>query len=207
MQPLFALCPALKAQSLILQGGLNGSRWGGETMDFLEQFEFANVSQKVKLGYQIEALIDIPLTEQITISPGIRLNRIGFTMEISSLPGQMEGGLSTDFSASFIEVPLCVRYYHTVNNDLKVYGSAGGYFGGLLMTSVEAQETFDGDSESFSDSQMADDFVPSFGLEIGCGLDYKKWLAGLSFKYGSFGEDGVAFLPAVVSLNLGYRLF
>lgn len=204
---LIAFSPSLKAQSLSLQGGLNVSHWGGDQFAELDDPGLSEfVSRPMKLGFQIEALLEFPISKKISLNSGLRFNQISWQVNIDEMP---DFGISseTTYSLNLLELPLNLRYNQQINRKLKAYGSAGAYFGGVVAMAAEVKFMENGQTETDRWSDLADEFILDFGLDFGGGIEYKNWLAGLSYRHGYVGREGDFFTTGVISLNLGYRIF
>ncbi len=201
----FLALSSLKAQSVIFKAGFNGSIWAGEAFSDLEADAPAGLSRPVKAGFQLEALVDYPITNKLSLSPGLRFNQITLSLSAQEAFGRSQTTLSLQQSAGLLELPLKFRYTSSLKGRLKGYLSAGGYLGAWLYTNYDRRGVFKGEVQSESGRKRASTYVPNIGLETEAGIEYEGLLIGLGYKYGGISSEHWNFTQ-ILCFNIGFRI-
>lgn len=116
----------------------------------------------MKLGFHFGAMVELPITDNFIINPGV----------LYSMKGTQSDSLSDyKFNLSYIEIPINAKY--RMESGLNFF--AGPYLG-FLMTSEATDGNNTVDFKDFTESM-------DFGLNIGLGFDMDMGL-GISAQYG-----------------------
>jgi hypothetical protein len=156
---------------------------------------------KVKPGFHIGGIADIPLIENISVETGILLSSKGFRYD--------KNGVKFSDNLIYLDIPVTAKYSYVLNK-IKLFANAGPNFGlglsGKYKTEIEGDEDRDvkwGSGEE-NDLKRFD-----LGLLIGAGVQYDSYTVGLNYNLGLSNiaantEGGTKIKNRIFGLSVGY---
>ena len=141
---------------------------------------------KALTGFHIGAFVELELSEAITLQPELLFSSQGTKFE--------ESGVSIDFNANYINLPVMFKYSVAEGFNLE----AGPQIGFLISAEL-ADEDIKDEMESID-----------FGMNVGASYDFSEQLfaqarynIGLSNIAKDSGDEKIQ--NSVISVSLGYR--
>lgn len=182
-------CVGASAQyrpTFIIQGGYQGAN-------------ISNVkNSKIHHGFRVGVAADFEVYEDdavaLSIQPGVNYVTKGVSAK--------EGKIKATMSLNYVEVPVLVNARFDVADDLNAFVNFGPYFaygvGGKVSSSGEGVDASVGfnpfKKKKFGDKEFSLANAFDAGLQVGAGLEYSRFLVGVSAQYGLtnvYGKNGV----------------
>lgn len=174
-----------------VKGGMNLSALGGDMKKFLD--EWMGLSQKTRVGFHIGAFVDVEMTENFYIQPGLFYSSKGVKAE--------DSGDKLTMNLNYLEIPILASYRIAVSDNMKWHINAGPYLayglGGKIKTSGDGDDDEDyysygdddeGDwdegSDKVFDKKGGDLKRFDFGLSFGTGMSFNAFYLGLKYDLG-----------------------
>lgn len=159
-----------------LRGGLNMSSMTGDISGI-----------ENKTGYNIGLILDVPVSQNLFLQPGISLTNKGYNIQNSDLK----------CNATYLEVPVMLSYSIPVAHDSDLRLNAGSY----MAYGIDGKDEPDG-IDTFTDGNYK---KFDCGLGIGAGMNISKFYIGFNYEFGLVNvNDGPADVKTSnLSLNIG----
>lgn len=182
---VIALCflgMQLSAQRLGIKGGLSSTNVVVEDNDGTYSDDFEALT-----GYHAALMFDYRFTPLISVELGLMATTRGFSSS------EEEAGASVDikWSAYYAEVPLAIKVAPEIQEDLRVFATAGPFVGFGVYGTVESTVKFMGQSrteeediEWGSDAEEDDLQRLDYGVVFGAGVEYKSFMLGATYDLG-----------------------
>ncbi len=197
------------AQNVVVKAGLNMANMliKDDDINFSEDFS-------MNPGFHIGAAIDIPVADMFSIEPGLFFETKGARYKESFLG--ITGKEITNLF--YIDVPVRAKVFYEINDEIKVFGAMGPYFGLGLFGNIKTVFELLGDKEKekeaikWGNDEDDDDLKRfDFGLTFGGGVEYNKLQAGISFDLGManispYTEDGTKVKNRLLRFSVGYNI-
>ncbi len=176
---------------------INTVNFGG---DIGEDFE----DPESRVGFQIGAIADLPITEEFSIRPGVLFSSKGYKEQLDS------PGFDEDFKVvvNYLEIPVSANYQFAVGEGFGIDLNIGPYIG--LALGGESKIGDDDESLNIGNDEEDDDVRGfDFGFNFGGGVEYQNISLGLNYALGLYnltpgGGDDVRIKNRVFSITLGY---
>lgn len=178
-----------------VKGGMNLSALGSDMKEFLDEYE--GLSQKTRIGFHIGAFVDVEMTENFYIQPGLFYSSKGVKAK--------DNGDKLTMNLNYLEIPILASYRIAVSDNMKWHINAGPYvaygLGGKIKTSGDGGGDWDDDdwdyysygdddegdrdeSDKVFDKNGGDLKRFDFGLSFGTGMSFNAFYVGLKYDLG-----------------------
>ena len=173
----------LYAQKIGIKAGFNLS-------NMLIEDEIYSNDFKMKPGFHLGAIVDIPLNDMFSIETGLLLSTKGF--KLSEEETEMGETFKYEFKYNliYLDIPLTAKASFNVG-DAKIYGAFGPYIGIGLSGTVKSELSFAGETESDSEiidwgSDENNDELKrlDYGLTMGVGVEINSIQIGITYGLG-----------------------
>ena len=161
---IFLLINICNSQTILAQTQF-GIRGGSNLANMSINFAGINVGTDINAGFFIGVLLDIPITEVLSIQPELHFVQKGF-QQSSEAPGL---NFSNSLRLNSLDLPIHVKYKHGINDKVSAFGLLGFNFGLGLFGNVESC-----DNGVFN----------SVDIEFGEENDFRRFDAGISIGGG-----------------------
>jgi len=169
------------AQKYGIVGGLN-------LADMLIKDDDGTYSDDFKMqpGFHVGVLVDMPLTDMLSVEPGLLLETKGLNGKLMDEFGSYESKITN----YYLDVPVTLKATHALNDGMKLYGKIGLYLGIGLSGKEKWEGTYEGITESGTDdiswgSGDDDHFKRlDYGATAGVGVQISKITVGASYDLG-----------------------
>lgn len=162
-----------------VKAGLNLSTAGGDMKDFIEDI---GMDQKSHIGFHIGAFVDLGLTENFYIQPGLFYSNKGLKGELKE-----DDSYKLKMNLSYLEIPILASYRINLSDNMKWHINAGPYLaygiGGKIKFEGELLEDEFDDLKAF-DEDEGDLKRFDFGLSFGTGVNFKSVYLGVKYDLG-----------------------
>jgi len=196
------------AQTFGVKGGLN-------LANILAKDEDGTVSEgySAKLGLHLGVFAELPVTDMLVFEPGLFFSDKGFKID-EELFGY---NLKVKANLNYVDIPLNLKAYFDVADNIKVYGALGPYLGvgisGKYKSTVSVGGTDETDEEDveWGNDEDEDELKRfDFGLTFGTGVEFNGILVGLSYDVGlanisTYQEFDTKIKNRVFKLSVGYK--
>ena len=150
-----------------VKAGLNLSTVGGDMKDLIEGM---GMDQKSHVGFHIGAFVDLGLTENLYIQPGLFYSNKGVKGELKE-----DDSYKMKINLSYLEIPILASYRIKLCDNMKWHINAGPYLaygiGGKIKFEGELLEDVLDDAKAF-DEDEGDLKRFDFGLSFGTGVNF-----------------------------------
>jgi hypothetical protein len=189
---LFTMNAKSFAQTFGVRAGLNVS-------NMLLKSDENTADTKAKVGFQIGGTAEFEITEMFSFETGLFLSTMGYKYD----------GLMGDYTTNllYLNVPLTGKARYELDN-INLYGLFGPYIGLGLSGKYKNDDDSEDVKWGSGDSDTFKRF--DFGWIIGAGVEYKAFLAGLSYNLGLANiaaqtDGGNKAKNRVFAITFGYR--
>lgn len=173
--------PDILAQTFGVKGGFNFP-----SMLVKDDAETYSDNNKIKFGFHIGGVVDVPLTDALSVEGSLLFCLKGgkSVEEFGELKYTEIGNLY------YFNFPVTIKYTYDLGN-IKLYGMAGTYLALGLSGRYKTIVEYDGDTETDTeavdwgtDSENDDLKRPDAGLHMGAGVRMGSIQAGLYYELG-----------------------
>ncbi|MFO7868337.1 MAG: porin family protein [Bacteroidales bacterium] len=193
------------AQSVSFKGGVTLANMYDEDDNGTRSDDY-----DMNAGFHVGALFAVPISDIVSIEPGIVFTTKGMKTETTILGSDIE----MNANLYYVDVPITIRTTFPVSNNVSLYANAGPYVGvgisGNTLWSNDAgdEET---DIEWGSDENEDDMKRLDAGITVGAGLEINSILLGASYDYGlanisAYQGSGTLMQNRVLKISVGYKL-
>ncbi len=155
-----------------------------------------------KIGLNIGAVVEIPVTEKFAIQPELLFSTQGAKAEFDDVELSSTGEIinikeEAEANLNYVNIPIMAKYYIAQGFSLQ----AGPQIG--ILISAE-----DKDGEDFKDTTSAIDFGLNFGAgyQLASGIFFDaRYNLGLSNINDLEGDEDFSQKNSVISISLGYK--
>ncbi len=203
---MFTLAAETHAQTYGLRAGLNMANMLIKDDDDTYSDDF-----KMNPGFHIGPTAELPINDFLSVEAALLVSTKGFryTDEYEGLK------MKTKANLLYIDLPVTAKAIYDLNG-IKIYGQLGPYVGMGLTGKYKTKVTYEGETESDSESvewgsdEESDLKRLDFGVVIGAGVQVEKILVGLNYglglaNTGTTSENGARQNHRVLSLTVGYK--
>lgn len=188
-----------------VKAGMNMTSLGSDFKDALEGFD-----QKTKIGFHIGAFVDLGITENFYIQPGLYYSNKGAKFEAKE-----NSDYKVKVNLSYLEIPILASYRFRLSDNMKLHINTGPYLayglgGKFKFEPSELEEAMDGDVKAF-DEDEGDLKRFDFGWSFGAGVNFSAVYVGLKYDLGfsniagdSYDEVDVKIHNRNFSVSVGY---
>lgn len=193
----------VNAQSLRLKGGLN-------LANMMEKDDNNTYSDdyKMNLGFHVGFVYDIPLSDILSLEPGLLIETKGFKIKESF------GGISIvgKLNLVYADIPVMLKAGYELSNGMKIYGALGPYVGVGLFGKIVAKAEGERETETVewgSDENESMIKRLDFGLGFGGGIEVNQVLVGIGYDLGlanvsPYTDGGAKAKHRVLKISVGY---
>ncbi len=186
-------------------------------ISYVSEGENFNDDLKIRAGFHAGLLAEMPLSEKLAVELGLILNQKGYRMSGSEEEDGYNYSYSGSASVIYADIPLNIKAYFELENDMKVFATVGPYVGAGVLGNSKYKITVDGESESDSEklvfgSDEDSDFKRlDYGVGVGVGVAMEKLQFGINYNYGLAniapgGDADNKFSNRVIGISLSYFL-
>lgn len=156
-----------------------------------------SLDTKIGLGFHVGGIVDIPISNQLALQPGILFSTKGYKYD-NDLMGKGKCNLN------YIEVPVNVQYKIAVGG-MKIFPFAGPYIGYGLSGKDKPDE---GESYDVNFGSADEDLKAlDFGLNFGAGIEFSSFQASLQYGLGLSNLSNVSdvtYKNKVIGISVAY---
>jgi hypothetical protein len=191
------------AQSVIIKGGVNIA-----DMRFKDNNINANKDNETKLGVNIGALIDLPITQVISFETGLAISSKGANFDGSYYTGKIE--------LLYIDIPVSAKINIKINSKASFFIAPGLYLGigtsGKFTTQYDNWNQDIDESVKWGSEKGSDDFKRiDLGGQVSAGLEYNSIILAVAFgqslvNHSPEEDDDFQAINKVITITLGLRL-
>ena len=176
--------------------------------------ESEGLDLKSRVAFHLGVIGEFSFTKMLAVETGLMISQKGYRLSTSNDYGDFKGSANIIYG----EVPLKVKAYYTLDDDLKVFGTFGPYVGVAAMGSSKySYKDDDGQTEKSSDKFVFGNDEDSdlkrldYGLGIGAGVAKGKLQLGINYNFGlanlaPSSEDKSSWSNRVFDFSLTYFL-
>ena len=129
-------------------GGLEISKSNGE-IEFsykaddrtLSGTEKETLSDRSKLGFKMGVIGEYNLNESLALTSGLVFTQRGGKKEEKESEGSYSTTEKATLGINYLQIPINVKLYHPINDDMKVFGFAGHYIAFGLSGKIKWEST------------------------------------------------------------------
>lgn len=171
-------CKFCIAQEISLRGGFNLSQFRDEDSDVIYE-----PGAKLKPGFNVGAMLDLPIKNMISLETGVLLNSKGNKIEGSELSSIMDYRGSVNLL--YLDIPVLLKMTVPVKK-VNVLAMAGPYFGQALFGKYKSEGMIGSVHRNWENNiKWGDEYYRfDYGAKIGLGFQFNKYQIGTSYEYG-----------------------
>ena len=164
-----------------------GVRAGYNLTNVYQNFENKSIKGLLewKSGFQLGALVDCALLDDLSVQPGIIFSQQGMK-GVADLDGVKT---KLTINMNYIQIPVNIQYKNDSGNFIQLY-QAGPYFGYGIFGKMQGENGINGKPEKisekiiFGNAHDADVKSYDFGLGVGAGVEIGNFQAGIGYNFG-----------------------
>jgi len=205
-------CLNSNAQTISIKAGLIFSNLHIEDDGPDSEFD-----SKIKIGYQLGAMVAFPISEKFAFETGILFSTKG-----NRIKQDIPSGFGPDFEFKsilelvYVEVPLHLERKFTIGK-LEMFGAFGPYVAYGLYGRTKSEIVVFGEAEKvIDDVKWGNDEMTGelrrldYGLTAGAGVHLKSFRVAITYSYGlanisSYTDNNSKIQNRVVGLAVSYR--
>ncbi|MCA0363066.1 MAG: PorT family protein [Bacteroidetes bacterium] len=215
----FAMFILMLLLSSLTFGQKIGVRLGASLADisYKSDGEDYNSDLKTRVGFHAGVFGEMPLSDNLAFELGLILNQKGYRLSESDSEDGYDYSYSGSASVIYADIPLNIKYYHELDNDLSVFGTFGPYVGAGILGKTKFKYTSNGKSDSdsekivFGNDDDSDFKRLDYGLGVGVGIAKENLQLGINYNFGLAniapgGDADNKFSNRVLGISLNYFL-
>lgn len=191
------------AQSVIIRGGVNIADLRAKINNIN-----ANKDNETKLGINLGAVIDLPVTQVVSFETGLAISSKGVNYNGSNYTGKIE--------LLYIDIPVSAKINIKINSKASFFIAPGIYLGigtsGKFTTRYDDWHQDIEETVSWGNDKDLDDFKRiDLGGQVSAGLEYNSIILAVEFansllNHSPEENDDFQIKNKVISVTLGLRL-
>lgn len=201
---------------IVIKGGINLA-----TQLIKDNDGKGSLDHAINTGFHFGFTTDIPINYMFIFEPGLIISSKGSKIQenIEDFFGY-QALLKQRINLYYLDVPLNIKYLHYLDEEIKLFGSVGPYFGiGLHGRAKVTFENLDnGNKETakenieWGNDEYENEFKrPDVGISVGGGIELRTLLIGLYYDFGlikinTYSDYGSIIKNRVIMITLGYKL-
>jgi hypothetical protein len=191
---------------------------GGTNISTLSKTKNDNLNRTKQLGFQIGAVMDINLLNNLLFSPQVSIvnrreknNEEGVMVVYpENIQDQQFLEVFSQVNNYYIDIPLAFKYNFSFKS-IDIYPYIGPYVSLLVFNDSSADVYLDHVFHEKIESDFPKEFIDKvdYGLNIGLGTNYKSFLINLGVDLGMYRKvlNGNAQIKnTVLKVSLGYKI-